>query len=306
PLGTGITLSGPLSHDHDIESVVRDTAVTTAGYQGSPQPNQWFGGPALSTSLLLFGRLNIIEKEGSMVLRDAAGHVVDSLNYGGLIDPWAAEGYQAASGAGKNGCYVTAPGAAGAVGPFASAIGASNTSAGRFPDGADTGSNCTDFHTAPATTLAASAAAGADNIKVAGVDGFSAGQTIRIGNGADLETAVIASVGTPGATTVRTATAAGATEIPVANPRGFRNGESITIGSGSDSETNTIVRTTRFGAGEITVAQPLTKAHESGAQVVGSGITLTSPLAHEHAGDAQVTGSISTPGAPNHYDRESQ
>ena len=34
-----------------------------------------------------------------MVLRDASGLVVDSLNYGGLVDPWAAEGYQAASGA---------------------------------------------------------------------------------------------------------------------------------------------------------------------------------------------------------------
>ena len=33
-----------------------------------------------------------------MVLRDASGLVVDSLNYGGLVDPWAAEGYQAASG----------------------------------------------------------------------------------------------------------------------------------------------------------------------------------------------------------------
>ena len=85
PLGTGITLDRPLTNDHAIHAVVRDAAVTTAGYQGPPAPNQWFGGPALSPGA------------GNMVLRDAAGLVVDSLNYGGLVDPWAAEGYQAAS-----------------------------------------------------------------------------------------------------------------------------------------------------------------------------------------------------------------
>ncbi len=83
PLGTGITLDQPLANDHAIDAVVRDEKVTTAGYQGTPKPNQWFGGPALSPSA------------GNMVLRDAAGLVVDSLNYGGLVDPWAAEGYQA-------------------------------------------------------------------------------------------------------------------------------------------------------------------------------------------------------------------
>ena len=46
-----------------------------------------------------------------MVLRDAAGLVVDSLNYGGLVDPWAAEGYQAVSGAEQSGCHVPTPGA---------------------------------------------------------------------------------------------------------------------------------------------------------------------------------------------------
>ena len=78
--------------------VVRDEKVTTAGYQGTVAPDQWFGGPALSSSA------------GNMVLRDADGNVVDGLNYGGLVDPWAAEGYQAASGAGASGCYVPSPG----------------------------------------------------------------------------------------------------------------------------------------------------------------------------------------------------
>ena len=49
------------------------------GYQGALTPNQWFGGPVLSPSA------------GSMVLRDANGLVVDSFNYGRVVDPWAAQ-----------------------------------------------------------------------------------------------------------------------------------------------------------------------------------------------------------------------
>ena len=79
PLGTGITLDSPLANDHEINAVVRDAAVTTAGYQESPAPSQWFGGPALGNS-------------GSMVLRDAAGLIADSLNYGAVVDPWAVAG----------------------------------------------------------------------------------------------------------------------------------------------------------------------------------------------------------------------
>src|SRR6185503_14014814 len=61
PLGTGITLDRPLARAHAIDAVVREAAVTTAGYQGAPAPNQWFGGPVLSPAA------------GTMVLRDAAG-----------------------------------------------------------------------------------------------------------------------------------------------------------------------------------------------------------------------------------------
>ena len=118
-LGSSITLDKPLGHSHAINDPVRDAAVTTAGYQGSPAPDQWFGGPALSTSA------------GSMVLRDARGLVADSLNYGEIVDPSAAEGYQAASGAGQGGCFAPAP-----------AAGRSDI---RLPDGTDTDSNCGDF-----------------------------------------------------------------------------------------------------------------------------------------------------------------
>jgi hypothetical protein len=301
-LGTGITLDKPLAKGHAINAVVRDAAVTTAGYQGAPAPNQWFGGPELATNSPLFGR-TITVREGSMVLRDASGLVVDSLNYGGLVDPWAAEGYQAASGMGKSGCYVTTPGVAGGFGPFASAS-AFNTSAGRFPDGRDTDSNCDDFVAAPATTLSAPSAIGATNIKVASVEGFGAGETIRIDTGANLETADVATVGTAGATKTSTATAAGVTVIPVASAIGFNNDQTIAIDSGANSETAVIASVKRFPESAITVAKPLTAAHAAGAQVSGTGITLAAPLSREHASEAQVTGSVSTPGARNRYFRK--
>jgi hypothetical protein len=142
PLGTGITLDSPLANDHAIHAVVHDAAVTTAGYQWEAKPNQWFGGPALANA-------------GSMVLRDAAGLVVDSLNYGGIVDPWAAQGYQGASGSGRSGCSVPSPSAAGRGGRGRGAAPAANPmnrSAARHPDGADTGSNCADFVLQTATT----------------------------------------------------------------------------------------------------------------------------------------------------------
>jgi hypothetical protein len=295
-LGTGITLDKPLANAHAIDAVVQDAAVTTAGYQGTPAPNQWFGGPALSPSA------------GNMVLRDAAGLVVDSLNYGLVVDPWAAEGYQAASGSSQSGCRVPALAAAGGFGPAAATAAGPNRSAGRFPDGADTDSNCTDFLTQTATTLSAASAAGATNIKVASVANFDAGQTIMVDTGANPETAVIATVGSAGATTVGTASAAGATVIPIAGGAGFTAGQTITVGSGSDQETTVIASMTRGGFGPaargtatITVAAPLKFTHAAGAQVSGTGITLTAPLTREHASGARISDNVPTPGAPNKY-----
>src|SRR6185295_12724470 len=94
-LGGGITLDRPLADGHAINTPVRDALVTTAGYQGQPAPDLWFGGPALSGGA------------GNMVLRDDDDRVVDSLNYGTLVDPWTAEGYQGGTG---SGCVVAAPG----------------------------------------------------------------------------------------------------------------------------------------------------------------------------------------------------
>jgi hypothetical protein len=312
PLGTGIMLDKPLDNNHAIHAVVRDDKVTTAGYQGAQKPNQWFGGPTLSPSA------------GNMILRDAAGLVVDSLNYGGLVDPWAAEGYQAESGSGKGGCSVPAPsaGRGGFGGPGAPATGGPNRSAGRFPDGADTDSNCIDFLLQTATTLAIASAAETTHIKVASVADFGAGQTIIIDVGANRETAVIATVGTPGGTTVGTATDVGATVIPVANAAGFNAGQTITIDSGTNLETAVVASVARgrggFGGGPagpgrggpagttITVTAPLKIAHAVGAEVSGSGITLKAGLTKAHDSGAQIAGSVPTPGAPNQYSRNPQ
>ncbi len=299
PLGAGITLDRPLAKEHAIDAVVSDAAVKTAGYQGSAAPNQWFGGPALSAAA------------GSMVLRDAGGLVVDSLNYGLLVDPWAAEGYQGTSGSGESGCRVPAAGGGrGGFGGQAAAMNAPDRSAGRFPDGADTGSNCTDFLLQPATTLAAAADAGATNIKVASVTDFAPGQSIMVDSGASLESAAIASVGTAGATTLGAATNAGATSIPVAGAFGFTAGETITIDTGAKQETVVVVSAAGGrggrgggGGGTITLAAPLAFAHAAGVEAAGSGITLTSGLKQAHASGAQVASEAPTPGGPNRYSR---
>jgi len=301
-LGSGILLDRPLAKSHAIDAVVRDAAVMTAGYQGTPAPNQWFGGPELTTLSPLFGR-TITLRQGSIVLRDAAGLVIDSLNYGALVDPWAAEGYQATSGMGQSGCYVPAPGQADGFGP-AAAAGATNSSAGRFPDGADSGSNCNDFTTQAATTLPVVAAAGATNIQVASAAGFEPGETILIDTGVNREAAVIASVGTAGATTVRSATGAGSKSIAVASATGFTDGQTISIDQGANAERAIIASVTRFPAPAIALKEALRHAHAAATQVSGTGITLSAPLTHVHASGAQVTSNMPTPGAPNRYHRK--
>ncbi|HKD09475.1 MAG TPA: arabinofuranosidase catalytic domain-containing protein [Bryobacteraceae bacterium] len=292
PLGTGIKLDSPLAADHAVDAVVRDAAVTTAGYQGSPAPNQWFGGPALSSAA------------GNMILRDAGGLVVDSLNYGGLVDPWASEGYQATSGTGQSGCRVISPGAAGGFGQAALAAAAINRSAGRFPDGADTDSNCADFLLQPATTLPAGSAAGATNIKVASAADFAAGQTITLDADANQESAVIATVGTGGATTVGAATGAGAVLVPIASAAGFIAGQTVTIDSGANQETAVVASFTGGrGGATITLAAPLAHAHAAGASLSGSGITLTNALTRAHDRGTQAVVNMPTPGAPNQYSK---
>jgi hypothetical protein len=222
---------------------------------------------------------------------------------------------------------VPSPGPAGGFGRRGGPAAATPArSAGRFPDGADTGSNCRDFQVQTAVTLAADSAAGANNIKVASVADFAAGQTITVDMGANRESAVIATVGTTGGTTVGTAIEVGATTIPVANPAGFNAGQTITVDSGTSLETAVVASVVGgrgrggfgggFGGGlggrngpagpSITIAAPLTMAHAVGAQVSGSGITFTTALTKAHATGAQVGASGPTPGAANQYARREQ
>jgi hypothetical protein len=296
-LGTGIRLDKPLDRNHPIDAAVRDAAVTVAGYQGKPVPDQWIGGPALSTSA------------GTMVLRDAAGLVVDSLNYGGVVDPWAAEGHQAISGSGQNGCHAPAPSSGRPrFGPAAQAA-TPDRSVGRYPDGLDADSNCTDFLTQVATTLAAPASLGTDNVKVASVADFAPGMSVMIDTGPAMETAVIASVGTAGATTLGVAARAGASEISVPGFATFAVGQPLVIGSGADQETvlvASVSRGPRGGGGFATtamLASPLSSGHAADSLVAGTGITFTAALKKPHAGGVQVTDNLPTPGAPNRYFR---
>lgn len=283
-LGEGVTLDRPLARAHAYGAPVVNPLATAVGYQGPPAPNQWFGGP-LST------------RAGSIALMDASGVVVDAMVYGSQQSNSSANGTIASpeiatlvADQRQGGCIVIAP----------SPTSGAGRSQGRFPDGFDAGKPCADFLTQPATTLPAASAAGATNIKAASVDGFAAGQTITIGAGENLETAVIATIGAPGATTAGAATNAGATVIPVASLAGFRDGQTITIDNGSNYETAVVVSTTRDRAGStITVAAPLTFAHAAGAQVSGTGITLTAPLTKAHARGTPVGSGAPTPGAPN-------
>jgi hypothetical protein len=287
-LGSGIRIERALAHDHPIQAPVRDPRVRTAGYQGAPAPNQWFGGPVLITRSPLFGHL-INVRQGSLVLRDARGVVVDSLDYGGLVDPWAAQGDQAASGLNQDGCYVATPGMAPGEG----------VSAGRLPDGRDTDSNCADFRTIPVTTLPDGSAPGATNIKVEQVTGFQRGERIRVGAGRQGETAVIAEVGTAGVTRLRAGVRAGATVIPVVHAREFYSGEALSIGGPGRGEHAVVFGITPFFEPKVTLAAPLGRAFPAGAQVAGTGITLERALRRRHPAGTQVIGGDATPGAPN-------
>ena len=298
-LGSGITLDSPLTKSHPYGASVSNPIDPAGGYEGPSTPNQWFGGP-LST------------RAGSIALLDASGTVVvDAVVYGSQQSNSSANGYITSpeiatleGDQGRGGCIVVVPAAGGRGGQPTAAI---NKSSGRFPDGADKDSNCTDFLTQSSTTLSAASAVGATNIKVASVADFSPGQTLVIDTGANRETAVITTVGTAGATTVSTATAAGATVIPVAGVAGFAAGQTITIDSGANSETAVVVSTAGGGRGggasTVTVTAPLTRAHAAGAQVSGSGITLTAALTQAHASGAQIVSDVPTPGAPNRYFR---
>ncbi|MEO5926277.1 MAG: arabinofuranosidase catalytic domain-containing protein [Bryobacteraceae bacterium] len=295
-LGSGIVLDRALSKGHAYGAPVVNPQATGVGYQGPVAPRQWFGWTLSSSA-------------GSIALLDAGGVLADAIVYGSQQSSSSGNGTIASpeiatleGDQGKGGCIAVVP----AVPRGAPAVSAAQRSLGRYPDGRDADSNCTDFQLQPATTLVSAIAAGANNIKVASVADFGIGQTLTIDAGAAAETAVIATVGTAGATTTGAATDVGATAIPVASVAGFAANQTITIGTGANLETAVIASTAGGGRGasaSITVTGPLKSLHAAGTQVSGTGITLNTALTKGHANGAQVTNNLPTPGAPNQYAR---
>jgi hypothetical protein len=294
-------LDRPLTRAHDTDDVVRVATVTTAGFQG--KPDQWFGGPAIS------------REAGSMVLRDAAGHVVDSLNYGDLVDPWASGGLRGAAGKAAT-CHADAPGVPAARAwdrplpgiPFSGAVAQvdpTQGSTGRYPDGQDSDNDCTDFVTA-ASIRTGGAAAGATRVSVVTTGHLAPGQTVVLDAGADAETLTVATVGSSGITRASASADKGATVVRVDDPHPFAVGQAIVVGSGADEETGVVAAVdTTWRAGKLTLKAPLARAHDAGASVAGTGIAFTGPIAKAHpAGTVMTaTGDLATPGAPNRHVR---
>jgi hypothetical protein len=296
-LGSGVVLDRPLRGRHAAGAPVATTAA--GGYRGDHAPDRWFGGP-LST------------RGGSIALLDAGGKlVVDVLVYGSKQSDSSANGTITSpelaileGDQGGGGCIAVVPVAPGSFGPLAPPTGPSNRSLGRFPDGADSDSNCTDFTAQPYSTLPNGAAAGSRALKVPSVTDFMAGQTIEVGAAEDAETAVIATVGNAGATVSTAAVKAGETIIPVSSVTGFAAGAAIIIGSGASAENVTVAAANggRNGA-RITLQTPLRREQPAGSPLSGSGLTLVVPLTRAHASGAAVSGEAPTPGAPNLYSR---
>ncbi|HPG39410.1 MAG TPA: arabinofuranosidase catalytic domain-containing protein [bacterium] len=307
-LGSGITLDKALDKNHEYGAAVLNPQVTTAGYQGSVEPNLWYGGP-LS---IYAGSIALLDENNELV--------VDALVYGSqqsnssangtITSPEIAilEGNQS-----QGGCIVTAPSSGrrfNFYGSGNSVVGDLNLSVGRFPDGLDTDNNCIDFLVQSSTTLAVASAVGADNIKVAGVEGLDVNQEIVIDGGPNQETAVIATVGTAGGAIMKAATDVDATLVTVNSTAGFSVGQTITIDSGANYETAVIasINRGRMAFGEfkgydatITVNTPLKFAHAMGVKISGSGITLATPLSRSHNSGVPIVNGVPTPGSLNRF-----
>jgi non-reducing end alpha-L-arabinofuranosidase len=140
-LGAGVTLDQPLDNPHEYGAAVVNGQAVTAGYQGPPAPQQWFGG-ALSP------------RAGSIALLDPTGKiVVDAIVYGSqqsnssgngtITSPELAtlEGEQH-----QGGCIAVVPQPPrGGRGGAPAAPAGPGRSVARTSDGADADNLCTDF-----------------------------------------------------------------------------------------------------------------------------------------------------------------
>ncbi|OYX28162.1 MAG: hypothetical protein B7Z06_02335 [Flavobacteriales bacterium 32-35-8] len=303
-LGSGITLKDGLANTHELGAPIVWSGNTTVGYQGAVQANQYYGLP-----MSIYAGTVALMDASAKVLMDAmiyGSQQGNSSSRGSVATPDIAtlEGNQT-----QGGCIAVLPGSS--QGSFTDAYDPMIRSLGRFPDGADTDSNCEDFKSQTVVTLASKPVVGSNNLKVMSVEGLTVGQQLMIGTGANAEKVTITEVGTTGATTVRTAVASGETTIPVNQVFGFTEGQTITIGSGAKQETLEITAITRprrnfenpsesTGA-TITVNKGLTYMHAASEPFSGSGVTLSAALSKTHAQEEQVSSSLPTPGESNRY-----
>jgi len=302
-LGSGIRLDRALLSDHEMGTPVVNPAVKTTGYQYEDTPNQWFGWP-LSTSMA----------GGSIALMDATGKVVvDAMVFGSQQTNSSANGtitspelatLEGVQDYGGN--IVVVAGPSRQLPPLNTIVGEINRSFGRFPDGADTDNNKTDFFLQDVVTLLLPAASGSNNIKVGNTSGFAVGQQIIVGSGVKSQSVTICEVGTTGGTTVVTDTNPGTTVIPVASVEGFSTGQAFTIGGETATVASVVAVRRRFGVttvpvDTIKVTQPLTHSHPVGTLVHGSGITFSTNFNTSFERGTPVANGVPTPGKPNQY-----
>ena len=283
-----LELEQPLKSAHAINEPVQ---AGTAGFAGTP--DLVFGGPALS------------ESAGNITLRDAKGNIADALNYGLVVDPYLAEGYQADSGLEEDGNFVPVPypGRRFGFGFGGPQPQTASLSAGRFPDGADLDDNKNDFRVQRAMNLQMPVGPGATNLKVSSVDGLVEGGPIVVGNG---EVLTVAKIGTPGATLLRGNSGAGARTIVVASAQNFAPGQDVLVGDELAVVAEAIIprgwwMPREQQVNKLVLAAPLRKAHQDGEPVAGTGVTLSAPLQAAYPAGAAVSTAKPTPGAANQY-----
>lgn len=298
-LSSSIELQQPLKKAHGINDVVFDAKVKTAGYQNDVPADLLFGGPELATT------------SGNMTLRTANGLIVDALNYGAVVDPWLGEGYQGKAGSAGN--FAQAPAARRGWGWFMRSAAPTATpeiSSGRFPDGADTDNNESDFHVQNSMNISAPANAGENNIKVSSVQGLTPGQFIYVGAGASRERMKVANIGTSGAAALTSDAAAGSRKLSVASSQAFKEGQTLLINGESVTVASIEVAPRRMGPGmdmskmpsdALILSAPLKSSAHTGDFVTGTGVTFSKPLAHAHGNGEAVSSAASTPGMPNRY-----
>ena len=285
-----IELEQTLKSAHAINEPVQ---AGTTGFSGTP--DLLFGGPALS------------ESAGNITLRDAKGNVADALNYGLVVDPFLAEGYQADSGLEEDGNFVKAPYPArrgfGGFGLGGLQMQTASLSAGRFPDGADLDDNKNDFRVQRALNLLMPVGPGMTNIKVSSVDGLVEGGPIVVGNS---EVLTVAKIGTPGATLLQGTAAPGAKKIAVVSAQNFIPGQQVLVGDEIAEVAEAIVprgwwMPREQQVNQLVLVSPLRKSHRDGEPVVGTGVTLSGPLQAAYPAGAAVSSAKPTPGSANQY-----